>query len=362
MNIKTITVDKSRISTVDFDNLDFGRTFSDHMFEMIWQDGQWQKPQIIPYGPVSFTPALQSLHYGQSVFEGMKAYYVDEETVNLFRPEDHHHRFNYSCKRLCIPETDYETFINGIENLLKLDANWVPRKKGQALYVRPLIFASDEYIAARASDKYHYYIITCPVGAYYKEGFNPVSLTTADGFVRAVKGGTGEAKTAGNYAASFLPARQAMQKGYTQVLWLDAVENRFIEEVGTMNIFFLIDGTLVTPELSGSVLNGITRRSVLELAKDQGIPVEERRVTIDEVFEAGSKGNLEEVFGSGTAAVISPVRLIHHNGKKVEIGDGSIGKLAKSMFENITGIQYGTIEDKFGWTHAVKVKDEVNVS
>lgn len=362
MNIKITTVNNSRISGVDFDRLDFGRTFSDHMFEMIWQGGDWQKPKIIPYGPVSFTPALQSLHYGQSVFEGMKAYYADEETINLFRPDDHHRRLNHSCKRLCIPETDYETFINGLEELLRLDADWVPRKKGQALYIRPLIFASDEYIAARAADKYHFYIITSPVAAYYKEGFNPVSLTTADGFVRAVKGGTGEAKTAGNYAASFLPARQAMENGYTQVLWLDAVENKYVEEVGTMNIFFLIDGTLVTPELSGSVLNGITRRSVIELAKDQGIPVEERRVAIDEVFEAGKAGKLEEVFGSGTAAVISPVRLIHHNGNKVEIGDGSIGEVAKNMFENIIGIQYGTIDDKFGWTHSVRVKDEAKVS
>ncbi len=361
MSIKISPIDKSRISTVDFDKLDFGRTFSDHMFEMIWQDGQWQRPKIIPYGPISFTPALQSLHYGQSVFEGMKAYYADEETIHLFRPEDHHQRLNNSSKRICVPETDYNTFINGIEELLRLDADWVPRKRGQALYIRPIAFASEEYLAAKASDNYHFYIITSPVAAYYKEGFNPVSLTTADGYVRAVKGGTGEAKTAGNYAASFLPARQAVEKGYTQVLWLDAIEKKYVEEVGTMNIFFLIDGTLVTPELSGSVLNGITRRSVIELAKDQGIPLEERRITIDEVFEAGKSGKLEEVFGSGTAAVISPVRLIHHNGKKLEIGDGSVGPLAKKMFDTITGIQYGEIEDTFGWIHPVKVKDEARV-
>ena len=355
MSIKITPVANSRISAVDFDNLDFGRTFSDHMFEMIWQNGSWQKPKIVPYGPVSFTPALQSLHYGQSVFEGMKAYYVNENTINLFRPENHHQRLNISSKRLCVPETDYETFISGLEELLKIDSKWVPKNHGQALYVRPLVFASEEFIAAKAAEKYHFYIITSPVAAYYKEGFSPVSLTTTEGFVRAVKGGTGEAKTAGNYAASFMPARQAAEKGFTQVLWLDAIENRYIEEVGTMNIFFKIDGTLITPELTGSVLNGITRRSVIEIAKNDGIPIEERRITIDEVFEAGNKGILEEVFGSGTAAVISPVKLIHHRGKQVEIGDGKIGEIAKKMFDTITGIQYGKIEDTYGWTHPVKV-------
>lgn len=356
MSIKITPVTNSRISAVNFDNLDFGRTFSDHMFEMISQNGAWQKPQIIPYGPVSFSPALQALHYGQSVFEGMKAYYVDENTINLFRPEDHHRRLNLSSRRLCIPETDYETFLSGLEELLRIDSKWVPQKHGQALYVRPLVFASEEYIAAKAAEKYHFYIITSPVAAYYKEGFNPVSLTTAEGFVRAVKGGTGEAKTAGNYAASFMPARQAAEKGYTQVLWLDAIENRYVEEVGTMNIFFKIDGKLVTPELTGSVLNGITRRSVIEIAKNEGIPIEERRITIDEVFEAGKSGILEEVFGSGTAAVISPVKLIHHQGKKVEIGDGTIGDTARKMFDTITGIQYGKNEDIYGWTYPVKVK------
>lgn len=359
MNIKTKPVEKSRISDVDFDRLDFGRIFSDHMFEMIWKDGHWQEPEIKPFGPISFTPALNVLHYGQSVFEGMKAYYVDEETLHLFRPEDHHKRLNSSCNRICIPETGYETFISGLEKLLSLDAAWVPRKKGCALYVRPLIFASEEYIAAVESGRYHFYVITSPVAGYYDEGFNPVTLTTADGFVRAVKGGTGEVKTAGNYAASFLPARRARENGYTQVLWLDANENRYVEEVGTMNIFFLIGGTLITPRLSGSVLNGITRRSVIELARQQDIPVEERRITIDEVFDAGSSGELEEAFGSGTAAVISPVKQIHHRGETVKIGDGNIGPLAKKMFDTITGIQYGDIEDTFGWTHPVKVKERV---
>jgi len=362
MDIKITLTDKSRLSGVNFDKLDFGRTFSDHMFEMIWQNGSWQKPQIKPYGPISFSPALHGLHYGQSVFEGMKAYFVNDKTIHLFRPEVHHERLNYSCERICIPHTSYDVFINGLEKLLSIDSGWVPRKEGRALYIRPLIFASEEYIAAKAAERYHFYIITSPVAAYYNEGFNPVSLTTTEGYVRAVKGGTGEVKTAGNYGASFRPATEAQNQGYTQVLWLDAIENRYVEEVGTMNIFFVIDGTLVTPILSGSVLNGITRRSVMELARKENLPVEERRISIDEVFDAADKGTLEEVFGSGTAAVISPVKMIHHRGKKVHIGDGSIGPVAKKMYDAITGIQYGEIEDSLGWVHPVKVKDKESVS
>ncbi len=350
------TVESSRVSQTDFDNLEFGRVFSDHMFEMEYRDGEWQNPKIIPYGPISFTPALNVFHYGQAVFEGMKAYFVDEETIHLFRPRDHHNRLNFSCRRICIPETGYDQFIQALETLLRLDARWVPEKKGRSLYVRPVIFASEEYLAAKASRFYRFYIITSPVGAYYSEGFNPVSLTTSGKYVRAVRGGTGEVKTAGNYAASFLPAQKAQEEGFTQVLWLDAVEGRYVEEVGTMNIFFKIDDKLVTPKLSGSVLNGITRRSVIELANHEGIPIEERRISIDEVMEAGREDRLEEVFGSGTAAVISPVDRIHHEGEVIDIGQGTIGPIAKKMFDTITGIQYGELDDPFGWTHPVKVK------
>lgn len=355
MNIEVSRTTSSRVSEVNFEQLEFGRTFSDHMFEMVWEDGKWNQPNVRPYGPISFTPALNALHYGQEVFEGMKAYYVDEETVHLFRPEVHHERFNRSCDRMCMPNIDFDTFIKGLEALLRIDHEWIPKKKGRALYIRPVMFASQEFIAAVESSRYHFYIITCPVAAYYKEGFNPVGLTTTDGFVRAVKGGTGEVKTAGNYAASFLPARRAREKGYTQVLWLDAIENRYIEEVGTMNIFFKIDGVLITPLLSGSVLNGITRRSVMELAREQGIEIQERRISIDELFEAGENGTLEEVFGSGTAAVISPVREINHQGKRMSVGDGKIGPFAKQMFDTITGIQYGDMEDPYNWTYKVKV-------
>lgn len=350
---------RSRINEIDFDNLEFGRVFSDHMFEMVYKGGKWQNAEIKPYGPITFEPSLMALHYGQAVFEGMKAYHADEHTINLFRPEDHHKRLNNSAKRLCMPEIDESVFITALEELMKLDYKWVPQKPGHALYLRPLMFASEEYLAAKVAEEYRFYIITSPVGAYYSEGFNPVKLTTSENYVRAVKGGTGEAKAAGNYGGSFLPAKNAQQKGFTQVLWLDAIEHKYVEEVGTMNIFFLLDGKLVTPQLGGSVLPGITRRSVISLAKEWGVEVEERRIAIDEVFELSENGSLKEIFGAGTAAVISPVGLIHHQGKTITLNQEKIGPFAKKMFDAITGIQYSNSDDPYGWVHPVKMKSVV---
>jgi len=355
MNIKTTKTDKSRISEIDFDRLEFGRQFSDHMVEMKWDGGGWSEPEIKPYGPISFTPALNALHYGQAGFEGMKAFYYDEKTIHLFRPEDHQKRFVDTCNRLCIPPPTEAAFLQSLEELVRLDSKWVPRKRGRALYIRPFAFSSDEYIAARVSQKYRFYIITSPVAAYYKEGFNPVKLTTTDNYVRAVKGGTGAVKASGNYGASYYPAKKAQQNGYTQVLWLDAKEHKYVEEVGTMNIFFLIDGTLITPPLSGTILPGITRRSVIALAKSWNVPVEERRISIDEVVETYNKGKLEEVFGAGTAAVISPVGMINHNGFDIKTEDEKIGPFAKRLFDEITGIQYGEVDDRFGWIRKVEV-------
>ena len=345
----------SRLSSVDFDNLEFGRMFSDHMIDMTYSKGSWQKPEIKPYAPISFNPSMHALHYGQAVFEGMKAYYVDDETIHLFRLDDHHQRISNSSQRMCIPTMDKETFTESLKELIRLDHQWVPKTPGHALYIRPFIFASEEYIAARAAKEYRYLVITSPVAAYYSEGFNPVSLTTTKNYVRAVKGGTGEAKAAGNYGGSFLPAQKAKEAGFTQVLWLDAKEHKYVEEVGTMNIFFKIDGKLITPKLGGTVLPGITRRSVIALAKEWDVEVEERRISIDEVFEAHDNGTLEEIFGSGTAAVISPVGLIHHDGKEIELDRDKIGPFAKKMYDTITGIQYGKIEDSYGWIHPVKV-------
>lgn len=359
MNIEITQTDQSRISEIDFDNLEFGRVFSDHMFEMVYRDGEWIDAQIKPYGPITFDPSIMALHYGQALFEGMKAYYADDATINLFRPTDHLKRLNNSAKRLCMPEIEESVFIDAIEKLLQLDYKWVPKKHGQALYIRPLMFASEEYIAATVSAEYRFYIMTSPVAAYYKEGFNPVSLTTTDEYVRAAKGGTGEAKAAGNYGGSFLPAIKAQQKGFTQVLWLDAKEHKYVEEVGTMNIFFLIGDTLVTPQLGGTVLPGITRRSVVALAKDWNLNVEERKISIDEVFEAHHNGSLKEVFGAGTAAVISPVGVIHHAGETITLDKEKIGPFAQKMFNTITGIQYGNQEDMYSWTHPIKINSTV---
>lgn len=359
MNIKITKADHSRISEIDFDHLDFGRVFSDHMLEIVFRNGGWQQPEIKPYGPVSFEPSLHVLHYGQAIFEGMKAYYVDDETIHLFRPKDNHKRLNESAKRLCIPEIDEDVFLNGLEELIRLDHQWVPKTFGHALYIRPFAFASEEYIAARSAEEFRFYIITSPVAAYYSEGFNPVKLTTTEKYIRAARGGTGAAKYAGNYGGSFLPAKNARKKGYTQVLWLDAIEHKYVEEVGTMNIFFLIGDKLITPDLGGAILPGVTRRSVIALAEKWGTDVEERRISIDEVFDAHENGSLKEIFGAGTAAVISPVGLVHHMGKTITLDQQKVGPFAKKIFDSITGIQYGKTEDPFGWVHPVKVNSAV---
>lgn len=353
--IDVIPTKKSRVNEVDFDNLLFGKRFSDHMFEQKYANVEWKEPVIKPFGTFEVTPATNVFHYGQAIFEGMKAFYADENTVNIFRPKTHHERFNFSARRMCIPETDYDTFIEALETLIKLDHKWVPKKPGTALYVRPFIFASEDFLAARSSNEFTYQIITSPVGAYYAEGFNPVSLTTSEKHVRAVVGGTGNVKTAGNYAASFLPAKKAKADGYTQVLWLDAKEQKYIEEVGTMNIHFIIGDTLITPALNGSILPGITRRSIIQLAKDWGLNVEERKISLDEVFDAYEDGSLKEIFGSGTAAVVSPVGLINHNGKTIELDREKPGEYAQKFFNAITDIQYGRAEDKHDWIHTVSI-------
>lgn len=360
-NIKTMPTDtafaitkvsESRLENVDLDNPGFGRVFSDHMLEMKYDDGRWQQPAIKPYGTVEVTPSLNVFHYAQSVFEGMKAYYVDGQKVHLFRPEKNYERMVRSCERLCIPTIDRDVFLQGIAELVKLDHNWIPEKEGNTLYIRPFACAFEPVISARVSDKYRFYVITSPVGSYYER---PVKLTTSQKYVRAVKGGVGSAKAAGNYAASFYPAKMAQQKGFDQVLWLDAFEHKYIEEVGTMNIFFVIDGVLVTPELTGTILPGVTRDSIIQLAEHWEMPVEERRISIDEVMEAGEKGTLEEVFGAGTAAVVAPVNEIHYDGQSVSVHEEGRGPIGQKFYDTIYGIQRGRVEDPFGWTRDIDV-------
>lgn len=348
-DIKITKSDQSRIKEVDLDNPGFGQIFSDHMLSIKYEDGEWQTPEIVPYGAFEITPAMCSLHYGQAIFEGLKAFKNKDGSIKIFRPQQHHNRFNKSCRRLCIPEIDKDVFMEGLRELIDLDQEWVPDKPGNALYIRPFVFATDEYLSVQASSTYQFFIITSPVGAYYEEGIDPVSLITSDKYARSVPGGVGHVKTPGNYAASLLPAKKAKQKGFTQVLWLDANERRYIEEVGTMNIFFLIDDVLVTPPLKGAILDGITRRSVIQLAKEWGITVNERPITIDEVIEKSEAGHLREVFGTGTAAVISPVGKIQHKWKSITINNYEIGSFAQKLYDTITGIQNGSRKDPFDW-------------
>lgn len=349
MKIEVTKRKKSRIKKVDFNNLEFGVDFSDHMFSVQYGEGKWGDPKIEPYGAIKIEPSLCSLHYGQVVFEGLKAFRAVTGKINLFRPDKYHERFNRSNERLCIPFIPYELFINGIKELVLLDQAWIPEKKGCSLYIRPFIYATDNFLGVRVSYTYNFTIITSPVGAYYKEGLNPVRLITSGEYVRAVKGGLGAVKTPANYAASLLPGEEAKKKGFTQVLWLDGLENRYIEEVGTMNIAFIIDGKLVTPPLEGSILPGVTRDSVISLANHWGIPVEERPITIEEVFARAKDGTLQEVFGTGTAAVISPVGWIQHKGDMITIHNGEIGPLSQRFYDEITGMHYGEKPDLFGW-------------
>jgi branched-chain amino acid aminotransferase len=353
LKIEIKKTEKSRLQDVDFDTLQFGEILSDHMVVMDYEGGKWLNPTIVPYGAMEIYPALCTFHYGQAIFEGLKAFYGTDGQVKVFRPDRYHARMLKSSNRLCIPEIDFETFIESLRELLLLDKGWIPRKRGYSLYIRPFIIAMDNFLGVRVSEKYRFMIITSPVGAYYKEGINPVKLITSGEYVRAVRGGLGMAKTPANYAASLYPGEEAKHKGFTQVLWLDGIERKYIEEVGTMNNCFVIGDELVTPPVEGSVLDGITRQTVIHLWKDQGKKVTERRISIDEVIETSKSGAMKECFGTGTAAVISPVGEIQHGDVKVVINGGKIGPAAQSLYDEITGIQYGERPDRFGWSYTI---------
>jgi branched-chain amino acid aminotransferase len=353
LDVKIVKAAQSRLANIDFDNLEFGRVFSDHMFMSTYGDGRWNTPKIVPYGNIDISPSLCSLHYGQAIFEGLKAYRRADGGISLFRPGKYQERFNRSGARLCIPPVSRDLFMDAVVKLCKLDNAWVPQKRGSSLYIRPFIFATDNFIGVHVSDSYLFMIITSPVGAYYKEGLNPIKLITSGPYARTVRGGLGEAKTLANYAASLLPAEEAQKKGFTQVLWLDAVERRYVEEVGTMNIMFLIDGELVTPPLEGSILGGITRDSVIQLARHWGVKVNERQTSIEEIIIRAKDGGLQEVFGTGTAAVISPVGWISHGNEVVTVNGGRIGTFSQRLYDEITGIQYGEKPDPFGWRYDI---------
>lgn len=352
----TITVERTKNprSKPASDHLTFGTSFSDHMFVCDYTPGNgWHDARIIPYQNLSISPALMTFHYGQSIFEGLKAYKTKDKKVNLFRPIENILRLNASCKRLCIPTIDVDFGVEAIKKLVDIDRDWVPEEPDTSLYIRPFVFATDPYLGVRPSDSYNFIIITGPVGAYYKEGLNPVKIYVESNYVRAVVGGLGESKAAANYAASLKAQEEAKKKGYSQVLWLDGIEKKYIEEVGTMNVFFIIGDEVVTPELTGSILPGITRKSSVELLRSWGYKMNERRISINEVYEAHEKGLLKEVFGTGTAAVISPVGELNWNGKSITINDGKIGTVSQKLYDTMTGIQYGRLPDPFGWIETI---------
>ncbi|MBX0358206.1 branched-chain amino acid aminotransferase [Halobacillus sp. Nhm2S1] len=333
------------------EKIPFGRTFTDHMFVMDYQEDKgWHEPRIVPYEPLTLDPAAMIFHYGQTVFEGLKAYRTNDGRVLLFRPEKNFERLNLSSDRLSIPPVDEREVLGYLKELVQLEKDWVPSFEGTSLYIRPFIIATEPSLAVAPSKSYKLMIILSPVGPYFSGGIKPVTINVEDKFTRAVKGGTGMAKTAGNYSSGYQAQAKAIEEGNNDVLWLDGVEKRYIEEVGSMNIFFKIDGEIVTPALSGSILQGITRTSILELLRKWEIPVSERRISIDELYQAYEDGKLEEAFGTGTAAVISPVGELNWLGKKMVINDHEIGALSQELYDTITGIQRGRKEDRYGWT------------
>jgi len=338
----------------DQSKLGFGNYFTDHMFLMNYDLGEgWHDPRIVPYAPIALDPAAMCLHYGQEVFEGMKAYRTEVGGIQLFRPDRNMARLNLSNERLCIPQIDEEFAVEAVKELVLTDADWIPTLEGTSLYIRPFIFATDAHVGVHPGHHLLFCIILSPVGAYYPEGLNPVKIYVENQYVRSVRGGMGFAKTGGNYASSLKAQDTAAKAGYTQVLWLDGIERKYVEEVGTMNVFFVIDGEIITPALQGSILGGVTRLSCIEMLQSWGMKVSERAISIDEVYAASQNGKLDEVFGSGTAAVISPVGELKWGEKIMAINGGKIGPVSQKLYDTLTDLQWGRIPDTFGWTVSV---------
>lgn len=339
----------------DQNNLGFGTYFTDHMFMMDYTEGVgWHDARIVPYAPIAMDPATMVLHYAQETFEGLKAYRNPKGEITLFRPEMNARRMINSNKRICMAELPEDMFVEAVEAIVKYEQDWIPTAKDTSLYIRPFMFASEASVGVHPAKSYTFVIILSPVGSYYPEGVNPVKIWVEDEYVRAVKGGTGFTKCGGNYAASIAAQVKAESHGYTQVLWLDGVHRKYVEEVGTMNVMFLIDDTVVTAPLEGSVLPGVTRNSIIHILKDWGYKVEERELSIDELMEAGRNGKLKEAFGTGTAAVISPVGQLYYKGEEIVINDFKTGELTQKLYDTLTGIQWGRLEDKYGWVRYIK--------
>ncbi len=346
MQIKVDRVAKTRIQDVDFSNIPFGREFADHMFVADYVDGKWGGFSIQPYGKMMYTPAMLGLHYGQTIFEGMKAYRNANGEVMMFRPMDNFKRLNVSAERMCMPTIPVDLMMEALRELLKIDVAWVPTSTDSSLYIRPFMFATDEFLGVKPSDKYRCVMFTGPVGPYYT---TPLKVMVEDTYTRAAKGGTGSAKSGGNYGGALYPTKLAQQKGYHQLLWTDSIEHKYIEESGTMNVMFQIGDSLVTPPTGDTILKGITRDSVLTLAADLGIDVQERRISIDELKSAYDKGQLLDAFGVGTAATIAPIELIGYKGQDLVLPPVAQRKMSQLIAKELTAIRYGEVEDKFGW-------------
>ena len=339
----------------DFSKLGFGKFFTDHMFVMDYDSKNgWHDARIVPFDYIPIHPASTVLHYGAEIFEGMKAYKT-KDGYQMFRPTENLKRLNNSAERLCLPTIDEELFLKGLTELINLDYQWIPDYTGTSLYIRPFMFGNDESLGVHAVDRATFVIILSPVGNYYAEGLNPVKISIENQDVRAVRGGTGYAKCGGNYAASLRAGKRAAEKGFSQVLWLDGVEQKYVEEVGSMNVMFKIDGEIVTPKLTGSVLPGITRKSCIEILRNWGYKVTERLVSVDEIVKAAKDGKLEEAWGTGTAAVVSPIGHLFYDGVDYTVSDNKIGELTQKLYDELTGIQWGKREDKYGWVYKVKI-------
>jgi branched-chain amino acid aminotransferase len=339
-------VGKSRISEVDFKNIPFGKIYTDHMFMADYRNGEWGNSRIVPYGYMPISPATPALHYGQSIFEGMKAYRNANGEALVFRAMDNWKRLNISAERMCMPHLPEELFMESLSALIDLDRNWIPTEEGSSLYIRPFMFSADEYIGIRASENFTFMIILCPVGAYYS---TPVKVRIETHYTRAVEGGTGYAKAGGNYGGAIYPAKLAQDKGYHQLIWTDGKNHEYIEESGTMNVMFVIDDTLVTPALSDSILAGITRDSVLAIARKWGMKVEERKISVKEIGEALKSGRLKEAFGAGTAATIAHIELIGFEDKDYYLPPVAERKFANKVFEELEGMKRGSLPDSFEW-------------
>lgn len=350
MNINIKKIQESRIGQLDMDNIPFARIYSDHMYIVDYENGEWINPRIVPYENLRLSPANQALHYGVSVFEGMKAYKLPDGNVALFRPKDNHKRLNISADRLCMPPVSEELFMEGMTEMLKLDSAWVPSNPGTALYVRPFMFCSEEFIGIKICDKFTFMIITTPVGAYYSQ---PVKVKIEMEYARAVKGGTGYAKAAGNYAGALYPTKLAAEEGYQQLIWTDAIEHKYIEEAGTMNLLFEIDGKIVTPELTDTFLHGITRDSILKLSRHLGFETEERKITVDEVVDALQTGRMTDAFGVGTAATLTHISEIGYKGNNFKLPGVESRDKSLKLQETIEGIKTGRMDDPFGWVYQI---------